>query len=326
MSRTRKKGAKTKRPGNSRAVVRRLAILALLGCGGAFMASFLGRLHWFLDLFSHFQLQYCAVLLAVAIILAALRSWKLLAATGMLLVPSAFQASYYLPVASPSGIPAAFQVTTHNIMTSNTSHREVLDYHRRSDADIMLLMEVDQAWADTLHPLVNSHPHRVILPREDNFGMALYSTFPITGHHTETLPPGIPVLSATIATHQGPVHVLGVHPIPPMGATSHRDRNAYLDRVAELAGQTGHPTIVLGDFNTSPWAPSFRDLVKATGLRDSGKHRGLQTTWQRRNPLKSIPIDHILHTPDLQVFERRVGPALGSDHNPVHVTFSVGGG
>lgn len=305
--------------------IRWLTILAMVGCAAAVIASFLGRFHWFLDLFSHFHLQYFCILLVIAIIFAILRNWKLLAATAVILIPNAFQASYYLPVASPSSIPAAFRVTSHNVHTSNSNHAEVLKYHRRSDADLIVLLEVNETWAKSLGPLINSHPHRIIMPSDDNFGMALYSTFPITDQHTETLAPGISVLTATLATHQGPVHIIAVHPIPPMGIAYHRDRNAYLVRVAEIANQSDATTIVLGDFNTTPWSPSFRDLIKSTSLRDSGKHRGFQSTWNRRHPLKSIPIDHVLHTQDLQVFERHIGPALGSDHHPVHVTFSFGG-
>jgi endonuclease/exonuclease/phosphatase (EEP) superfamily protein YafD len=200
----------------------------------------------------------------------------------------------------------------------------VLKYHQRSDAEIIVLLEINDAWVENLSPLINSHPHRIILPREDNFGIALYSSFPITARTTDTLPPGIPVLSATIATHQGPVHIIAAHPIPPMGAAYQRARNAYLNQVAGMASQQDGPTIVLGDFNSSPWSPVFRDLVKSTRLRDSGRHRGFQSTWNRRHPLKSIPIDHVLHTPDLQVFDRHIGPGLGSDHHPVHVTFSFG--
>jgi endonuclease/exonuclease/phosphatase (EEP) superfamily protein YafD len=34
-----------------------------------------------------------------------------------------------------------------------------------------------------------------------------------------------------------------------------------------------------------------------------------------------IPIDHVLHTPDIRVYERKNGPRVGSDHLPVMVEF-----
>ena len=78
----------------------------------------------------------------------------------------------------------------------------------------------------------------------------------------------------------------------------------------------------MGDLNVTPWSPYFRDLVKRTGLIDTGRKRGFQSTWKRNNPVFSIPIDHILHSEDLICTNRWIGPALGSDHRPVMAEFA----
>lgn len=308
--------------------IRRLTTLALLGCAGATLAAFLGPFFWLCDLFSHFHLQYFCILVGIAITFALIRGWKLLAATALVLIPNLVQVSYYLPsrptpaVAAPAGV---LRVLSFNVLTRNGNHAEVLHYLQESDADIILLLEVSTRWTHELAPLLAAYPHHLPLPRGDNFGLALYSRFPILEEDTTNLPPGVPAIIASIDSPAGPLTVIGAHPIPPMGDAHTRSRDQYLAHVATRARDAGTSTILMGDLNTTPWSYAFRRAIADSGLRDSGKHRGFQSTWNRFHPLKSIPIDHVLHTPDLQVIDRHIGPNLGSDHHPVHVTFGVNG-
>ena len=72
------------------------------------------------------------------------------------------------------------------------------------------------------------------------------------------------------------------------------------------------------------FVPYFGDgkiaVFDAAGTHDSGKRRGFQSTWRRRDPVFSLPLDHILHGPGLEAIDRWIGPALGSDHRAVVVT------
>lgn len=310
------------------AVARFGAALALLGCAGFILASFLGPFFWFCDLFSHFQIQYACILVGTAVTCALTRSWKLLAVTALVLIPSLARVSYYVPARStPGAAPAAntCRVLTFNVLTRNDHHAEVLRYLQESDADIILLLEVSTRWTRALAPLHARYPHHRALPRGDNFGLALYSRFPILEESSSELPPGIPALIASVDSPAGPLTIIGAHPIPPMGAANTRSRDRYLAHVAAHARDAGPSTILMGDLNTTPWSDAFQQVIAVSGLRDSGKHRGFQPTWNRHHPLKAIPIDHVLLSPDLQVVERHIGPALGSDHNPVHVTFAAAG-
>ncbi|MBW1762831.1 MAG: hypothetical protein JRJ64_15305 [Deltaproteobacteria bacterium] len=73
----------------------------------------------------------------------------------------------------------------------------------------------------------------------------------------------------------------------------------------------------------SPWNHHFRRLLKRTGLRDSSQGRGVQPTWPTHNPLLRIPIDHCLHSEGIHVVQKKIGPAVGSDHYPVIVDFTM---
>ena len=72
------------------------------------------------------------------------------------------------------------------------------------------------------------------------------------------------------------------------------------------------------------YVPYFGDgkiaVFDAAGTHDSGKRRGFQSTWRRRDPVFSLPLDHVLHGPGLETIDRWIGPALGSDHRAVVVT------
>jgi endonuclease/exonuclease/phosphatase (EEP) superfamily protein YafD len=79
----------------------------------------------------------------------------------------------------------------------------------------------------------------------------------------------------------------------------------------------------VGDLNVTPWNHRFRRLMQRSGLMDSSRGRGFQPTWPQDHPLLRIPIDHVLHSPDILVVNRRIGREVNSDHSPVIVDFMV---
>ena len=302
----------------------RPAFLILAGCALAILFSFLGRLFWFFDLFAHFHLQYSVVLLGVATLFAVLRERILLAASIMLLVPSLVHLSYYFPShrTPPSAAdPPPLKVVSFNLLTTNSRHREVLHHLQGVDADVIVLIEVGANWLEHLKPLEASHPFHEEFPREDNFGIALYSRIPFLSQQHINLPPEIPVVAATIDWNGGPITIIGAHPLPPISPTYALLRNDYLTQLADFTRRTGTPTILMGDLNTTPWSHTFKNLTSTAQLRDSGKHRGFHSTWKRSHPFFSLPLDHILHTPDLVPVDHWIGPDLGSDHRPVGAWF-----
>ena len=84
------------------------------------------------------------------------------------------------------------------------------------------------------------------------------------------------------------------------------------------------PTILLGDLNTTPWSHHFRRLLKQTRLLDSLRGHGVQGSWPSFLPAPlRIPIDHVLHSPEVAITGRAIGPDANSDHLPVIVDFGL---
>ncbi len=297
--------------------------LAVAGLGGATLLALLGRFHWLCDLFTHFPLQVAAGLAVTALAGLLLRLWRPALAALACLLPNLLALSYYFPAHRPATGPPDFQVISFNVLTSNDAFEAVLGYLAASDADMILLMETDRNWLAALAPLQAKYPYLVKAPRGDNFGMAFFSRHPIESHEFFSVEGSrVPCVQALVSLHGKSVHVIGGHPVPPVGAPGAASRNAYLQSLAGLAARSDRPTVVLGDFNATVWSPFFRDFIETTSLQDTGHKRGFQSTWNRYHPLFSIGIDHILHSRDLACTGRQIGPSLGSDHRPVSAAFA----
>ena len=302
-----------------------LEVGLLLGLAGSWM-GLLGGWHWMLDLCSHFRWQYVVAcllalawagwrkrrgLLAAAVITLGLNLW--------LMARPEWQA--------PSGKPVAgfhVRVISFNVLTSNHNHAGVLQWLQEAEADIIFLMEVDRVWAKALQPLLGTHPHHLILPKSDNFGLALFSRLPLAGLRKldsdvlGTRPDSDPDLGmdsveARLKMGVRELLIVGTHPVPPMGKEYAAARDRQLQGLSHHMAQAGLPVLVVGDLNATPWSHGFRQLAAKTPLLPAPG--AWKPTW-RTGSLFAIPIDHALCTPPLLFQSRTIGPDLGSDHRP----------
>ena len=81
---------------------------------------------------------------------------------------------------------------------------------------------------------------------------------------------------------------------------------------------------LVGDFNLTPYAAHFHEIIEQIGWKDSRRGFGVANTWPSFLPAAfRIPIDHILFRGDLVVLDRQILDSNGSDHLPVMIKFSV---
>jgi endonuclease/exonuclease/phosphatase (EEP) superfamily protein YafD len=119
--------------------------------------------------------------------------------------------------------------------------------------------------------------------------------------------------AATFATAAGPAAVLGVHyPWP-----TERERLKLADNLVEVVRD--HPadtTILVGDFNSTPWSFARRREDSEFGL--IRRTRAL-FSWPAtgRIPFPLLPIDHVYAGSAWATVSVTRGPRLGSDHYPV---------
>jgi len=289
----------------------------------ASLLGFFGRVFWVLDLFAHFRVQYFQICLVLILIALWKRRNKLAAA---LAVVACFNYAFILPFYF--GKTAAEQVPTvramlMNINASNGNTEQVLKAIQTAAPDLLLLEEVTTKWSEHLTVLDAKYPYRVAEVRDDCFGIMLLSKYPLS-HISVTYigTAGVPSIVTTVHLPQGEISVIGTHPLPPAGRTYSQHRNDQLGKLPQIVLDQKKPVLLIGDLNTSPWSSYFTRLLRDSGLKNSMQGFGFQPSWPSNIGFLRIPIDHVLHTPEIVVRNRAVGADVGSDHLPVIVDFS----
>ena len=293
----------------------------------ATVVAFFGAKWWPLDLFANFRLQYLFCLLLAFVVLLVGKKWPWAAVAGVFAL---INFADILPAFVGRGgeaVSSSNRVTILlvNVLTSNKEYERVRQLVRSEDPDIVALLEVSETWMNELSSVKDEYPHVVASPRSDNFGIALFSRIPfVESEIIEIGEAGLPTAFTRLRLEDVALTIIATHPLPPTRRASARYRNRQLKELAHYLHAVGKPVIVMGDLNTTPYSPHFKKLLRESGLRDSRRGRGIQPTWQAQFPwVLRIPLDHVLHSPDITVLDRRLGPNIGSDHLPVIVEFSL---
>lgn len=300
----------------------RLVWIVAAGLAAATLLGFLGRFFWLFDLFSHFRVQYFQLALVLIAVAIWRRNNKQLVACILL---AGFNYAFVLPFyfgKPPAPTEEPVRAMLMNILASNGNTERVLAAIENVDPDILVLEEVTPKWEKALGGL--DYPYRVAVPRTDCFGIMLLSRRPLS--HTNVVYIGtadVPTITATVHLPQGDISLIGTHPLPPGGAAYSRHRNAQLAALPELIDAQDKPVLLIGDLNTTPWSYWFKRLLKESGLENSMQGFGFQPSWPANVRLLRIPIDQVLHAPEITIHRRAIGPNVGSDHLPVIVDFTV---
>lgn len=290
------------------------AVAVLLGSA----AGFAGRWHWLLDLTTHFRWYWFLLSLGGLAMAAALRrpaAAAILAAAFLVNVQDLLP--YWLP--QPTAAQAVdrppVRVLSMNVHRVNRRTAATIDHVRMRRPDVVAVLEVDDHWAQALAGLEDVLPHRVIVPRTDNFGIAVLSRWPLADPRVVAFTAtGYPSIVATVRHDRGDFRFIATHPFPPFDGPATAQLAAHLDGVAAEAAASALPCLVAGDLNATPWSRPFRRLIAAGGLRDTALGQGVRGTYHAGLPAPRIPIDHVLVPPGTIVARRTVGPANGSDH------------
>ena len=118
--------------------------------------------------------------------------------------------------------------------------------------------------------------------------------------------------------------LFGVHLTSPVGKYRTDLRNKQLASLAEEIQKNNQPTVVVGDFNITPWSSYFEKFIQKTRLRDTRKGIGVYPTWLAQFPPLAIPIDHGLTSNGIKFGSFSLGSSFGSDHLPIILDFSIG--
>lgn len=309
--------------------IRRFDYGGFLGTIGVWAAlgtvlGYLGGRIWFADYAAHLRPLYVYLLVPLSLLFW-VRGGRRLAALFLLaaLLNGAELARAWWPRALRSSGETTLMVL--NVQNLNHRYGATLNLIQREKPDLILLMEYDRRWAAALSSLASDWPHMVVDRRNDSYGIAFFSRYPLRDARIRHPGEGwIPVIDATCVLPSGRVRFIGAHPFPPWGRTATLSRNALLQQLATLVAEGDQPTILAGDLNVTPWSRHFRGLQRGSGLTDAAQGYGWLAGWPARMPaFLRVPKAHVLTGPGVRVDNLRLGPDTGSDHLPLVASFSL---
>jgi endonuclease/exonuclease/phosphatase (EEP) superfamily protein YafD len=288
------------------------------------LASFAGAWVWWLDVLANFRAQYVVVLAIFGLVVAASR-WRRtgLAILGIALINLFFVAPLFVgsPGEPVEGAPG-MRVMSFNLLSTNQSYGEVIEYVEATDPDLVLLHESSRPWEVAMQS--SGLDYEIIRGRSEKL---IFGTLVLARDEVEAVSYGFAEgdgrAISLVFQPEGwpvPVQILSSHPVAPTSGERAALRDAQISFAAGWAAEQDGAYAVVGDLNASPWSSPFRGLVSEGHLRNSQIGFGVQPSFSAMTILAfRIPIDHLLHSADLRVRDRRLGPDLGSDHFPLVV-------
>ncbi len=304
-------------------LIYKLVVVVLLSNLLLTLLSLLGH-HFFLELTTHFRLQYLLVSLVCIGVLVAFNSWKLLAiALGCFILNLAYILPYYFtkPHREVQASALHLRLMQVNLLHTNQNFEALIEAINEANADVVVLQELTAEWRDQTRVLSNQYPFNESAPRPGGSGMALISRYPLEEAQILSLDASTYLaVFARVNVEGASISILGLHPPTPVAQGKFANRNRQLSEAGDLLRTIKGPRVLIGDLNTTMWSPYFTDLVRRSGLRDSRLGFGLLPSWPTQLPaFLRLPIDHCLISDEVAVEATQIGRLNGSDHRPLLV-------
>jgi len=213
-----------------------------------------------------------------------------------------------------------------NVLMTNREAGRLRELIRAADPDLVLAVEADEWWRGQLREFEQTHPHTVLQPQDNTYGMLLYSRLELEGAEVKFLvQDDIPSIHARARMPSGrrfEFHCL--HPRPPFPTEDERstERDAELLVVGRAIKGKDLPVVVFGDLNDVAWSRTNNLFQKISGLLDPRVGRGFYNTFHAEYPFVRFPLDHFFHSVHFRLIDFRRLPAFGSDHFPVLIALS----
>ena len=270
------------------------------------------------------------VLLAVLILLRAWR-WGWSGAGGVLALLTAvlysvwrlypYQTVFPVDIADAAQCPAnaRLSVLVANVLQKNEERAAMARLLAGQDADVVVLLEINEEWLSALQPLTARYPHQVLEPRDNTYGMAVLSRRPLSDTRTlSTFGKETPLITGVLRMADGKdVRLWAIHPRPPRFDTDTDERDAELVKTAlEVREQTG-PAIIAGDLNDVAWSRTTTLVKDVSGTLDPRIGRSPLPTFNAHWPwFLRWPLDDVFATPDFTLLGLETLTNAGSDHRP----------
>lgn len=302
------------------AAVTLFACLDRLGLGG--------EAGWLFELLAHWPKHLFLLAFVIAVGAAALRLWRPAALASITAALNAALVlgvgNFALPQKAPEGA-VLVKIVSANVHRSWHALGKVVEMGRAYGADVISIYEAPEDLTDAR--LAELFPHMLLqaMPSWTPLGHRLFKRSLIVaraGARDEVVVRPFEYangvnLRLALSTVAGDVQIVAGHPPSPGLPNQMFDRNRQLLRLGDgLVTQA--PFIVMGDFNTTPWARIFAAIPG----RRAGDPR-LEGSFPADLGPFGLPIDHVMFGGGLRLVDYQVGPDIASDHRPLLATFAL---
>ncbi len=279
----------------------------------------LGGLYWFFELFTHYAPYYVLIAFVFAGYHLFKKQWLWSLCWICLMVVNLISLYPYLTTQAPSNEKdPMLTVLAQNVYYLNTDTSE---FYRKVDTlkpDVFVVNEANAIWGTTQSEVLRDYPNTALTEKTGIHGIFMGSRIP--GTFTE-IPLGNQV-GLEFIPEDGSYRVLGVHPEAPLTSAWALARNEQFADLVAYANSSDLPTVIIGDFNCTPWSPYFKNMLSQSNLNDARLGFGFTSTWKANSLLFWLPIDHALVSPNWDVVNFEALATENSDHKAIEVQLS----
>ncbi|TWT36395.1 hypothetical protein KOR34_13000 [Posidoniimonas corsicana] len=305
-------------PGLLALTTRRLVCLASFAAAAASLYAGFDALHWTARLVTPFRPQLLAAGVGLLLLSLIVRGgWSsLTASTAAIAINLSYLWPWLLPVTGPPPTES-FQLISWNTWTGHETPTEVSKLVAESGVDVALLCELPRSLIGPTPPRIEGYD----TDSHDQYAIAVRRGGPVELISTRFARPPY-ALEARVRYGEREIRLLVLHATRPTTREGCRIQDVQMMGLRSWFDTSPLPTVIVGDFNQTPWCPRLSEVIAGLGLTDTSRGRGLTYTYPAGVPLLSrlvgVPIDQCLITPDLACGSRWVGNAHGSNHRPVY--------
>ncbi|MCE9650195.1 MAG: endonuclease/exonuclease/phosphatase family protein [Parvibaculum sp.] len=303
----------------------RAGVIAALGWTLCVLSGVAGAsLHWSFDLAAQFLLP-ATVVGATAAVVALICGWVRIAGVAVIATVVAFVVA--MPwVATPAPVPreaTRFTLLLFNVWFNNGRLEDVRRMVERSNADVVVLVEITPRIRDAMQSLNKTYPYKFDCTGAGRCDIMIFSRSRLLPREIKETsdPDRSPLVSAETDLGGCALTLFATHMTRPFPNRPYWAQRAQAEEIGSDVAAPSGAKLVVGDFNAAPWGYVMQTIAKRGGVNVL---TGAGGTWPSTLPPQlRIPIDNVLASPGLSFVSRQVLPKLGSDHLPVLAEIAV---
>jgi endonuclease/exonuclease/phosphatase (EEP) superfamily protein YafD len=290
----------------------------------ATVLGFFGSTWWLFDFAANFRAHLAVVLLLVALAYSLVFSkatglffMAMAIVNGLVLLP------LYLNNPAPAASGDALSIVSFNAGQRSSIRDTTFRWIESIDPDIVVLVDATSDWTNAVEL---ADPYKILndMPVDRTYGIAVLAKEHIDAELLRVTSVRDVVVRVEASIAGRPVAIYAIQSRPASNEADAGLRDKYFAEVTRMARQESMSTVVVGDFQSSPWSHQFKNLLADADLVNSLEGYGIQTTWPAdRWAFFRLPFDHLVHSEDLTTIDRYLGPAFGVEHRPIVVKLAI---